>query len=77
MIKVLLLFCFFIYVAISATSYSLVAGGQADWWQLVTYLWVFFWPVVILLGLLYYNPLAFLAVLVASIGGWLVWRKRT
>jgi hypothetical protein len=75
MIKLLLLFCFFIYVAVSATSYGLVAGNQADWWQLVTYLWVFFWPIVILLGLLYYSPLVFFAVLAASIGGWLVWRR--
>jgi hypothetical protein len=53
----LLLLILFIDVAIGATSYWLVAGSQTDWSQLVTYVWILFWPFVILLGLIYYSPI--------------------
>jgi hypothetical protein len=70
MFKGLLLFSFFVYVAIGATSYGLIAGSQADWSQLVTYVWTLFWPFVILLGLFYYSPFIFLAILAAAIIAW-------
>jgi hypothetical protein len=71
----LLLLIFFIDVAIGATSYCLVAGSQTDWSQLVAYVWILFWPFVILLGLFYYSPITFLAVFVAVIFGWRMARR--
>jgi hypothetical protein len=70
MFKGLLLFSFFVYVAIGAASYGLIAGSQADWSQLVTYVWTLFWPFVILLGFFYYSPFIFLAILAAAIIAW-------
>jgi MFS superfamily sulfate permease-like transporter len=70
-----LLLIFFIDVAIGVTSYCLVAGGQTDWSQLITYVWILFWPFVILLGLFYYSPITFLAVFVTVIFGWRIARR--
>jgi hypothetical protein len=71
----LLILIFFIDVAIGATSYCLVAGSQPDWSQLVTYVWILFWPFLMLLGLLYYSPITFLAVFAAAIlGSWMARR---
>lgn len=77
MSKTLLLVSFvIIYVGIGATSYSLIAGSQADWWQLVSYIWVLFWPFVILLGFLYYRPLLFLAALAMAFISWRIVQRR-
>ena len=55
MLKALLiLFIIAIDVAVGTISYSLIAAAQANWWQLITYIWIFFWPVVALLGALRY-----------------------
>jgi hypothetical protein len=71
----LLLFIFFIDVALGVTSYWLVAGSQTDWSQFVTYVWILLWPFVILLGIIYYSPITFLAVFVAVILGWRIARR--
>ena len=71
----LLLLIFFIDVAVGATSYWLVAGSQTDWSQLITYIWILFWPFVMLLGLFYYSPITFLAVFVVVILGWWMARR--
>jgi len=71
----LLLLIFSIDVAVGATSYWLVAGSQTDWSQLVTYVWILFWPFVMLLGLFYYSPITFLAVFVVVILGWWMARR--
>lgn len=67
---------FVIYAAIGVMSYLLIAGAQTNWWQLVTYVWIFFWPFVILLGLLYYRPVLFLVVLATfMVGLWMARRR--
>ena len=71
----LLLLIFSIDVAVGATSYWLVAGSQTDWSQLITYIWILFWPFVMLLGLFYYSPITFLAVFVVVILGWWMARR--
>lgn len=75
MFRVLFSLCFIIWVGIGVASYWVAAGTQADWSQLVTYIWVFFWPFVILLTLIYYSPFAFLAVAAAIFFGWFVVRR--
>lgn len=70
MVGAILSLLFFIYVAIGATSYWFIAGSRADWWHLVTYIWTFFWPFVILLGAIYYSPVIVLAVIAAIIISW-------
>ena len=74
--RLLLLSCIMIYVAIGVASYALAAGSEANWSQLVTYIWSFFWPSVILLGLLYYRPLPFVAVFAAILLFWRVMPRR-
>ena len=74
MFKALMVLFFIIYVAIGVTSYALIAGTRADWWQFVTYVWIFFWPVVLGLGLFYYSTIPFLIVLAALVIG--TWKRR-
>ena len=71
----LLLLILFIDVTVGATTYCLVAGSQTDWSQLITYIWILFWPFVMLLGLFYYSPITFLAVFVVVILGWWMARR--
>lgn len=71
MVGAILSLFFFIYAAIGATSYWLIAGSRADWSHLVTYVWTFFWPFVILLGALYYSPGTVLTIIAAMVVvGW-------
>lgn len=67
MIGAILSLLFFIYLSIGATSYWLIAGSRADWSHLVTYIWIFFWPLVILLGAIYYSPVTILALIAVII----------
>jgi hypothetical protein len=64
------------YLGVGTVSYLLIAGSQADWWQLVTYVWVLFWPFVILLGFLYFRPLLVLAALAIAFISWRMARRR-
>jgi hypothetical protein len=70
MVGAILSLFFFIYVAIGATSYWLIAGSRADWSHFVTYVWTFFWPFVILLGAIYYSPVILPAIIAAIIISW-------
>lgn len=76
MLRTLLLVCCLGWLGIGVASYLAMAGAQADWSQLVTYIWVLFWPFVLLLGLLYYSPIAFLAVVAAVVVGRRIVRRR-
>jgi hypothetical protein len=78
MLRALVFSCCLLYLGIGVSSYWVAAGTQADWWQLVTYVWVFLWPFVILLTLFYYNPVAFLAAAAAAVAifrGWTLARR--
>lgn len=75
--KMLLLFGFIINVAIGVTSYVVIAGTQTNWSEFVTYIWIFFWPIVVQLVLLYYRPIPeLMMVSLAIIGVRMVRRSR-
>jgi hypothetical protein len=75
MLKTLALLSFVVYLGIGVASYWMTAGAEADWDQLVTYLWVCFWPFVIVLILLYFRPLIFLVLAAAIFIGWPIARQ--
>jgi hypothetical protein len=76
MYKALSLLGFVIYVAVGVISYLLMAGTQTDWSQLVTYIWILFWPFIIFLALFYYRPVIILIVVTALIVGLRIARRR-
>lgn len=76
MLRALLLVCCVGWLGIGVASYVAMAGAQTDWSQLVTYIWLLFWPCVLLLGAFYESPVAFLMVAAAVIVGWRIVRRR-
>ncbi len=75
MLKTLAPLFVIVYLGIGVVSYWISAGAEADWNQLVTYIWVCFWPFVIVLTLLYFRPFVFLALAAAIFFGWSAVRR--